>query len=116
MGKLQRNKTFTLEMKSQNCYDVKNHNGELVYDSNENYEIYFKNAKFKPTGEIEAVYQGEGFDMLIDGFVRGVGFNQGTWNILDSTKAVINKAILVGVKNKVNTLVIIKSEKDDVIE
>lgn len=117
MGKLNRNKKMTLVMKSPNSYDAINNEEVKVFDATDNYEIYFRDAKFKPNGDIEAIYLGEGYDSLVDGYVRSVGFKfeKGLWNLLDSTLEPVKKAVMVAVRNNEDTIVIIKSEeKDDV--
>lgn len=116
MNKLNRNETVVLQWVSDNSYDVKNTSGENLLSSNDNFEMYLADAIFKPNGEIVARYLGANFDLLLDGYVRNVEFDGNSWSLLDSTKNKVSRANMIGVKNNADTIVIIKSEKDDVNE
>jgi hypothetical protein len=106
MNKIKREEKIYLQLKNDNGFEVKNSNKDVVYLSDDDYSIYFKNANLKSDATIDGRYLGIADNSLMDGYCRDVKFNNGKW-IKDGGGS-IKTARMMAVNNKTGATIIIE--------
>lgn len=106
-NKLKRGNNVYFKMVGENEFEVTNMNHEVVYNSNEDYFIYFKNVTFKPNGEISGKYLGMASNMMIDEYCQNALYDDLNGFSVSGKK--LRTANMVAVKNKSGAIVIVSS-------
>lgn len=107
-NQLKRGSKVYLRMVSENEFEVLNANREVVYESSEDYFIYFKNVTFKQNGEIDGKYLGTASDMMIDDRCENALYDD--LNGFNVSGRKLRTANMVAVKNKFGAIVIVSSK------
>ncbi|AYP68167.1 hypothetical protein PQE75_gp035 [Bacillus phage vB_BcoS-136] len=100
---LKREEKITLRLRGKDKYEVENRKGK-VFDSNDDYYIYFKNVNFKNNGVIEGRFLGNTGDKIIDDFCSKVLYDGKSFT---TNGKEIKTARMVAVDNKKKTIIII---------
>jgi hypothetical protein len=106
MNNIRREEKIYLQLKDVNGFEVQNSNKNVIYQSTDDYFIYFKNANLRTDGTIDARYLGIATDRLIDGYCRSVSFDNGAWT--KDGGGTIRTAKMMAINNKTSATVIIE--------
>lgn len=99
-----------LRIEGDNKFSLYSKDGQLIKYADEDYSMYFKHAKLKLNGNIEAIYLGDNPKAIIDNSSIYLKYDDGWKKTKDNTLYNNDKVRMLAIKNKKDVIVIIEEK------